>query len=167
MGRLVHSRILPTTLLRLSIRGLNDFFDLPNKVCYHIYAQQRRRRSMKNTKLGRLEEVIQIIEDSEEDTIPNLLRKIGINPATGMCGGDWSDTVWENEDVAGWDFRGCDFSRANLSKVRNLDKARFSVETILDDTVLPEGLRVAMLLANPEQGCALIIASVTLTPNPT
>lgn len=49
-------------------------------------------------------------------------------------------------DICGWNFSGADLSGANMSQVKNITGAHFDANTKFDNTKLPEGITVQMLV---------------------
>lgn len=49
-------------------------------------------------------------------------------------------------DIAGWNFSGADLSGADMSQVRNITNAIFDKKTRFEETKLPDGITVEMLV---------------------
>lgn len=93
------------------------------------------------------EKVEKQIREAGVETLPDMLRAVGLDPVRDIFAQDWSYTNnWGTEDVTGWDFRCADLTGADLSTLTNLDKARFSNKTRLDGVILPEGITTEILL---------------------
>lgn len=94
----------------------------------------------------------QAVVDHPNENFAELLQVAGLDPAKHLRYADWSDSDFGDADITGWDFTGARLNRADLTKVRNIDKAHFNrncnadTETEMEDVLLPKGVTVEMLL---------------------
>ena len=86
-----------------------------------------------------------VVKADTEDFVA-LLEIAGLDPKKDLAGGDWQGIDFGQADLSGWNLRAARLSYANLSKVRNVELARFDLETELKHVQLPPGVSVKGLV---------------------
>ncbi len=94
---------------------------------------------------GTRAKITEILEAETEDLV-ELMRIADLDPRNCWRYSDLSGVEAGDADVTGWDFCGTNLTEANLSQVRNIDRALFNADTTFDECKLPNGVTVADLL---------------------
>ncbi len=93
------------------------------------------------------EEIVSAIIAEPSDDFGVLLNVGGIDPREDLQGADMSDIDFGKVDINEWDLTDTRLDRADLSRVKNIDKARFAGDVTMEDTLLPEGVSVNDLIS--------------------